>query len=104
MRAMSVAICAWMVFCVTTSGPFAAAEPIVTTVTQITFGPKHHFFGYFGHARTIPWNASGRFLVALQTDFQDRMPRAGEAAEIVLLDARNKYAPRVVDRTRAWNF
>ena len=90
-----------------------AAEPAVaeppagewsTSTRQITFGPQHHFFGYFGHVRTIPWNASGRYLVALQTDFQERMPKPGEAADIVLLDAQNDYAVSVVDRTRAWNF
>ena len=32
-------------------------------VKQITFGPQHHFFGYFGHVRTVPWNASGRFIL-----------------------------------------
>ncbi len=85
-----------------------AAEPpegdFTTTVRQITFGPRHHFFGYFGHVRTIPWNASGRYLLALRSGFQDRMPRPGEAAEIVLLDTQKNYAATVVDRTRAWNF
>ena len=75
-----------------------------TEIEQITFGPKHHFFGYIGHVQTIPWNRSGRFVLALRTDFQNRMPEMGEAADIVLLDARNHYAPKVVDRTRAWNF
>src|SRR5262245_44425908 len=32
------------------------------------------------------------------------MPNPGEAAEIILLDAHNDYASKVVDRTRAWNF
>ncbi len=72
-------------------------------VRQITQGPKHHFFGYIGHVQNIPWNRSGRYLVALRTEFQDRMPRAEDAAEIVLLDASRDYAERVVDRTRAWN-
>ena len=75
-----------------------------TEIRQISFGPKHHFFGYIGHVRTIPWNQSGRFAIALQTDFQERMPNPGEAAEIILLDARNNYASKVIDRTRAWNF
>ena len=75
-----------------------------TEIRQITFGPKHTFFGYIGHVRTIPWNRSGRYVLALRSDFQERMPQPGEAAEVVLLDARNNYAPRVVDRTRAWNF
>jgi hypothetical protein len=73
-------------------------------IKQITFGPKHHFFGYIGHVRTIPWNRDGRYILTLQTDFQERMPAPGEAAQIVLLDARDNYAPRVIERTRAWNF
>ncbi|MBL8849821.1 MAG: hypothetical protein JNG89_09060 [Planctomycetaceae bacterium] len=81
-----------------------AEDALTTTVRQVTFGPQHHFFGYFGHVRTIPWNASGRFMVVLRTDYQDRMPHPGEASEIVLLDAENDYAPRVIERTRAWNF
>jgi hypothetical protein len=85
----------------------AAAPPaadFTTEIRQITAGPRHHFFGYIGHVRTIPWNASGRYIVALRTPFQDRMPAPGEPADIVLLDTRNNFAERVVDRTRAWNF
>jgi len=29
-------------------------------IAQITHGPKHHFFGYIGQSKTIPWNATGR--------------------------------------------
>lgn len=75
-----------------------------TEIRQITFGPQHTFFGYIGHVRTIPWNRSGRYVLALRSDFQDRMPQPGEAAEIVLLDARADFKPRVIERTRAWNF
>src|SRR5690349_11794484 len=70
---------------------------------QLTSGPKHHFFGYIGHVQNVPWNQSGHYLVALQTEFQDRLPRANDAAEIVLLDTHRNYAVRVLDRTRAWN-
>jgi hypothetical protein len=100
MRPVAAGLC-WLVL---PAAAAPAADDITTDVRQITFGPRHHFFGYFGHVRTIPWNASGRYLVALRTDFQDRMPKPGEAADVVLLDARNDYAARVVDRTRAWNF
>jgi hypothetical protein len=85
----------------------AWAQPttdFTTEIRQLTFGPKHTFFGYIGHVRTIPWNQSGRYALALRSDFQERMPKPGEAAEVVLLDAKNNYAPRVVDHTRAWNF
>ncbi len=72
-------------------------------VRQITHGPRHHFFGYIGHVQNIPWNQSGRFILALRTDFQDHLPRAEEAAEIVVIDTAQDDAVRVVDRTRAWN-
>ena len=71
--------------------------------TMITSGPKHHIFGYIGHVRTTPWNASGRYIVALEFDRQDRMPGPDDAATIVLIDTRNKFAMHAVDETRAWN-
>jgi hypothetical protein len=86
----------FMAFC-------AARAEIKLEAHQITHGPKHHFFGYIGQVQNSPWNKSGRYLVALQTDFQDHFPDPDEAAEIVLLDTQNGYAPKVVDRTRAWN-
>lgn len=79
-----------------------SAAPSVR-IDQITKGPSHHFFGYIGHVRTIPWNLSERYILALRTTFQDRMPLADDAADIVLLDAGRNYEARVVDRTRAWN-
>lgn len=83
------------------STAFGDDEPY--TVRQITFGPRHHFFGYIGHVGTVPWNASGRYIVALRTEFQDRLPNPDDAAEIVLLDTENNYRSRVVERTLAWN-
>ena len=72
-------------------------------ITQLTRGPMHHFFGYIGQARTIPWNADARYVVALRTSFQDRMPKPGEAAEVVLIDTtrRNEVVP--VEQSRGWN-
>jgi hypothetical protein len=70
---------------------------------QLTHGPRHHFFGYIGQCRTVPWNASGRLVLALQTEFQDRMPGAGDAAGICTIDTRDGNRVRVVDRTCGWN-
>ena len=81
-----------------TAGAYDPQGQIATEVQQITFGPKHHFFGYIGHVQTIPWNRSGRYIVALRTDFQERMPRPGEAAEIVLLSASLASAVWLVSR------
>lgn len=82
---------------------FAWAAESAVVVTQITHGPKHHYFGYIGQSRTVPWNANGRYVLALQVGFQDRLPGANDPADVCLLDTRANYAVRVVDQTRGWN-
>ena len=86
-----------------TGASLSAGAPSLS-IEQITFGPKHHFFGYIGHVKTIPWNQSGRYILALQTDFQDHMPEVNEPADVVLIDCENNYAIQVIDQTRGWNF
>ena len=73
------------------------------SVQQLTFGPGNHFFGYIGHAGTVPWNRSGRYILALQTTFNDHMPEIHEPADILLLDTQNQYAPKKIAETRGWN-
>jgi hypothetical protein len=72
-------------------------------VRQLTFGPAHHFYGYIGHVQNSPYSGDGRYLVALRTTFQDRMPGPSDAADIVLLDASRNYAETKVEETRGWN-
>jgi hypothetical protein len=81
----------------------SSGQPVRLEVEQITSGTKHHLFGYIGHALTIPWNQSGRYIVSLRTDFYKRMPNVGETADVVLIDTYNNYAVTAVDTTRAWN-
>ncbi len=65
-------------------------------ITQLTRGPMHHFFSYVGQARTIPWSGDGRYVVALRTAFQERMPNPGEPADVVLIDtARGNHVEPV---------
>ena len=85
---------------------FAQAAPLSTRaeIEQITHGPQHHFFGYIGQAKTTPWNASGRYIVALQSRFHDHMPGPKDAADVILIDTQQDNKIIVVDQTRAWNF
>jgi hypothetical protein len=88
----------------------AAAQPLPGTggwrleVTQLTRGPLHHFFGYIGHVRTIPWSGDNRYVLALRTSFQDRMPQPGEPADVVLIDTRHDNRVVPIEQSRAWNF
>src|SRR5689334_78312 len=82
--------------------PAFAASPALE-VRQITTGPLHHFFGYIGHVQNVPWNKSGRYVVALRTPVRDHLPDGNEPADIVLLDTANDFAARAIAQSRAWN-
>lgn len=79
------------------------SDSLYIEIEQITHGPKHHLFGYIGHGNTIPWNESGRYIVALEIDFFERMPEKGEAAKIILIDTKKDYKVSILDQTYAWN-
>ena len=72
-------------------------------VKQITHGPMTHFFGYIGHVQNIPWNRSGRYIVALQTNFHDRMPGKNDPANVVLIDTHKEFQIKVLDQSHGWN-
>lgn len=62
---------------------------------------KHHFFGYYDK---FPWNASGRYHLALETSFLDRQPTRDDMAVIGTIDTHdgNKWTP--VAETSAWSW
>jgi len=72
-------------------------------IAQLTFGPKHHYFGYIGHVGNTPWNGNNRYLSLLRTTFQDRMPGPADVADVVLVDTRHKNEILAIDTCRAWN-
>ncbi|MCD6354463.1 MAG: hypothetical protein J7L95_02845 [Prolixibacteraceae bacterium] len=72
-------------------------------IEQLTFGTKHHFFGYIGQCRTIPWNKSGRYILGMEIERIDRMPKPEEAATIFIIDTQNDNKIIRLDKTHAWN-
>jgi len=71
------------------------------TVQAVTSGPRHHFFGYYDKTT---WDATGRYLLALETAFMDRPPTPDDAAVVGIVDLQqgNTYIP--LDETLAWNW
>lgn len=65
----------------------------------VTKGPKHHFFGYYDKC---PWDATGRYMLALETDFMARPPVADDIATIGLIDTYNGNEFRPIAATTAW--
>lgn len=74
--------------------------PLIASVKAMTQGPKHHFFGYYG---IYPWNASGKYLVCLESEFGDRLVEEDDVAAICLVDMESGELRPIAD-TRAWNF
>lgn len=70
---------------------------------QLTFGEKHHFFGYIGQSKTIPWNESGRYILGMEIDDISRMPKPEEAATIIIIDTHTNNKIITLDKTYAWN-
>lgn len=67
----------------------------------LTQGPRHHFYGYYDKS---PWDASGRYVLAHESGFNDHAPRAEEPVEIGLIDVGDpgRFVP--VARSLAWNW
>ena len=72
-------------------------------IEQLTSGYKHHFFGYIGQCRTIPWNASNRYILGMEIENIDRLPKPEEAATIFIIDTHNDNKIIRLDKTNAWN-
>lgn len=70
---------------------------------QVTSGPSHHLFGYIGQSLTIPWSRDGRFILALETAFHDRLPETGDAAAVTVIDTSEGNRLIRLDHTRGWN-
>ena len=70
-------------------------------VRAVTRGPEHHFFGYYDK---FPWNASGRYLLGLETAFMERPPMIGDRVEIGMVDLQEDCQWISLAETAAWNW
>lgn len=61
---------------------------------------KHYFFGYYD---LQPFDSTGRYHLAHQVDFMDRIPEKDDVATVGVIDCeKNEFRP--VAQTTAWNF
>ncbi|MHC4244752.1 MAG: hypothetical protein ACYSU4_20270, partial [Planctomycetota bacterium] len=92
-----------LVMLVCPKGYAGKAPSIELKIEQLSFGTKHHFFGYIGQCQTIPWNASGRYVLGLEIDRIDRLPTPEEFATVILVDTH--YGNNIIrlDKCHAWN-
>ncbi|NLJ35359.1 MAG: hypothetical protein GX358_03850 [candidate division WS1 bacterium] len=85
----------------TEGGNVVAAPAEYPECRPLTRGPKHHYFGYYDK---FPYDITGRYLLALETDFMDRPPTPDDAARIGIVDLEGDGNFEPLDETRAWNW
>jgi hypothetical protein len=68
-------------------------------VKAITHGPKFHWFSYYDKFQTDP---SGRFVLSMEVDFEDRSPQADDVIKIGMVDIKNNNEWIELGQTRAW--
>jgi hypothetical protein len=101
-RLAGIAACCVFIIVCSASAP-ANAQSLELKIQQVTSGSKHHFFGYIGQCQTVPWNADDRYILGMEIERIDRMPRPEEAADIILIDTKQDNRIIRLDRTLAWN-
>lgn len=70
-------------------------------LTALTQGPKHHFYGYYDKS---PWNASGKYILAHESEFNDRAPNAEDSVSVGLIDVSGQPRFTPLARSLAWNW
>lgn len=80
------------------SAHFSTAGNVPQAVTR---GRGHYFFGYYDKS---PWDASGRWLLGMESTFMNRPPTADDVLVVGLIDVVNNYAWKPLAETRAWNW
>ena len=74
---------------------------MIAPFEPVTHGPKHHFFGYYDKC---PWDHSGRYLLAMETDFVDRPNTADDTATLCVIDTQDGNRITPIDTVRAWSW
>lgn len=68
-------------------------------VRQITYGPKHHWFGYYDKLQFDP---TSRFVLGMQVDFEHRSPKADDQIEIGMVDLEKDNGWVKLGKSNAW--
>ena len=68
-------------------------------VRQITRGPKFHWFSYYDKHQ---FDATDRYVLSMQVDFEHRSPRADDVVRLGMIDLKDNDKWIELDRSTAW--
>jgi len=70
-------------------------------IRRVGAGPEHHFFGYYNK---LPWDYSGRYLLAQQVPMFSADLTGKERAQVGFFDLEDKDRFHSIGETSAWNW
>ena len=82
----------------TANAPLRGPEGL-PPVRAITRGPKFHWFGYYDKLQFDP---TGRYVLAMEVDFEHRSPRGHDVIKIGMVDLAEGDKWIELGQTRAW--
>lgn len=68
-------------------------------IRAITHGPKYHWFGYYDKLQFDP---SGRYVLAMEVDFEHRSPTADDVIRVGMVDLQDGDRWIELGQSRAW--
>lgn len=78
-----------------------AAQTAGVSIRPITHGPQFHWFGYYDKLQFDP---SGRYVLAMEVDFEHRSPRPDDTVRLGMVDIKDGDRWIPLAETRAWNW
>ena len=70
-------------------------------VRQITRGPKHHWFAYYDK---LEFDPTCRYVLAMETNFDFRAPRGGEAIRLGMVDLKDNDRWIELGQSQSWGW
>ncbi len=79
----------------------AATNSILPPLHALTGGSKFHWFGYYLHDQV---DSSGRYLLAAEVDFENRLPKPTDAIKLGMIDLQDNNKWIELGESRAWSW
>lgn len=84
-----------------TAPALAQEKPLLLPAKAVTKGPNHHWFGYYDKC---PWDRTGSYILAMESDFADRQPTDHDRITLGYVDSLNDNRFVPFDTTLAWSW
>lgn len=81
--------------------PALAAPGPAVPVRALTKGPKHHWFGYYDK---LEFDATSRYVLGMEVDFEHRSPRATDRIKVGMVDTQDGDRWIELGESTAWNW